>query len=163
MSNLFLSLSLCLSSSCRPKHGLYIQYFKPKSASMRIKTSQIIQQVMRKSSLVSHFLLPADLWPCYTSAAPASAAARPPPAPPGAAAVHPNETEKKIEEVKTQTQIKCIHLPHLLHIYCTHFSFFSISIRGKRRLFLFVWKKTAESWLPERAKLIPFNPFLVII
>lgn len=43
---------------------------------------------------ISHFLLPADLWPCYTSVAPALAAAQHPPALPAAAAEHPNETER---------------------------------------------------------------------
>lgn len=52
-----------------------------------------IYRVKRKSSLVSHFPLPADPWPCCTSVVPALAAAQHPPALPGAAAEHPNERE----------------------------------------------------------------------
>lgn len=58
----------------------------------------------RKSSLVSHFLHPTDLWPCCTSAVPALAATEHPPALTDAAAEHPNEKDGEIKEVKSKRQ-----------------------------------------------------------
>lgn len=55
-----------------------------------------------KSLLVSHFPLPADLWPCCTSVVPALAAAQHPPALPGAAAEHPNEKEGQIKDMSRE-------------------------------------------------------------
>lgn len=71
---------------------------------------QIFYRVKRKSSLVSHFPLPADPWPCCTSAAPALAAARHPPALPGAAAEHPDEREGRS---KRRPQYTCTVWPEL--------------------------------------------------
>lgn len=64
------------------------------------QAGQIFYRVKRKSSLVSHFLPPADLWSCCISVVPALAAAQHPPAPPSAAAEHPNE--KEIKETCTE-------------------------------------------------------------
>lgn len=66
------------------------------------QASELFYRVKRKSSLVSHFPLPADLWPCCTSVAPALAAAQHPPALPGAAAEHPNEKEGEIKETSRE-------------------------------------------------------------
>lgn len=63
---------------------------------------QIFDRVKRKSPLVSHFPLLADLWPCCTSVAPALAATQHPPALPGAAAEHPNEKEREIKEMSRE-------------------------------------------------------------
>lgn len=66
------------------------------------QAGQIFYRVKRKSSLVSHFLPPADLWPYCISVVPALAAAQHPPAPPSAAAEHPNEKEREIKETCTE-------------------------------------------------------------
>lgn len=62
------------------------------------QAGQISDSVKRKSSLVSHFPLPTDLWPCCISVVPALAAAQHPPALPGAAVEHPNEKDGEIKE-----------------------------------------------------------------
>lgn len=64
---------------------------KPAVTSQR---GRIFHRVKGKSSLVSHFPPPADLWPCCTSVVPALAAAQHPPALPSAAAEHPNEKQE---------------------------------------------------------------------
>lgn len=73
-------------------------FLSHKPASMG-QAGQIFYRVKRKSSLVSHFPLPTDLWPCCTSVVPALAAAQHPPALPGAAAEHPNEKGGRSEEL----------------------------------------------------------------
>lgn len=82
------------------------------------QAGQIFYRVKRKSSLVSHFPLPADPWPCCTSVVPALAAEQHPPALPGAAAEHPNENEGEIKDMSAQDlNADMLHPPALLTAY----------------------------------------------
>lgn len=101
MINLSRSFSLCLSSACkqisnqRDTSVLYCSH-----TNSNLCCSQVWKwNATWKSSFVSHFLLPADLWPCCTSVVPALAAAQHPPGLPGVAAEHPNEKEGQIKEM----------------------------------------------------------------
>lgn len=79
--NLFRSLNLFLSSACK----------RINRCDAWLAAAPVRQRVFGIEWEISHSLRPADLWPCCTSVAPASAAAQRPPARPGAVAEHPKE------------------------------------------------------------------------
>lgn len=96
--NLFRSLSLFFSSACKRINRCDAWF-----------TAAPVQPGLPGTEWeISHSLHPADLWPCCTSAAPASAAARHPPARPGAAAGHPNERERERGRERVWERDGCI-------------------------------------------------------
>lgn len=107
-------------------------------ASTPVKQAKKCYRVKWKSSLVSHFLLPADLWPCCTSVVPALVAAQHPPALPGAAAEHPNEKEGQIKETsRVDLNTETLHPPApsaRAHLY----SLLSLQ-RNEKKTSMWVW------------------------
>lgn len=88
------------------------------AVSLSHKPASIVLAVERKSSLVSHFLLPADLWPCCISVVLALSAAQHPPALPGAVAEHPNDKERQIKETfRVDLNTDTLHPPALSTAY----------------------------------------------
>lgn len=91
--NLFRSLSLFFSSACTGINRRDAWF----------AAAPALPGLFGNEWEISHSLHPADLWPCCTSAAPASAAARRLPARPSAAAEHPNKRERLVHQ-RTSTE-----------------------------------------------------------
>lgn len=108
-----------------------------------------------KSSFVSHFLHPADLWPCCTSVVPALAAAQHPPGLPGAAAEHPNEKEGQIKEMlSVDLKTDTVH-PPAPAAHTTLYSSLSLKRMSVIRSGIAQELEYLDGW----NRIISFNPF----
>lgn len=143
--NLFRSLSWFFSSACK----------RTNRCDAWFAAAPARQGVFGIEWEISHSLRPADLWPCCTSAAPASAAARRPPARPGAAAEHPNARERETGALKKhqrrpwykkKTSICTVsaHTPsHFIKFTNIHYIYICI----KKTVTESVWHRRWSTWM----------------
>lgn len=127
--NLFRSLSLFFSSACK----------RINRCDAWFAAAPVRPELFGIGWEISHSLHPADLWPCCTSAAPASAAAQRPPARPGAAVEHPNEREREMDALKKdqrrtwyEKKTLSLHCQHTPTIMLTNISYVNTNIYVKK-------------------------------